>query len=185
MGRLTAGKGIELLEAAIPEWLQMGMKLVVLGLGEPEQEAVIARLADQWPSLVVWKQGYFPALARRIYGGADMLLMPSEREACGISQQIAMRYGCIPVARKTGGLADTIEDGTTGFLFESHGKQAFTEAMTRALAAFRDESCWSRLMRTAMTAGGDWTETAEAYLAFYEDIVRASPCSCVSCEDMQ
>ena len=174
VGRLAAGKGLELLEQAAPAWLEQGMKLVVLGMGEPYQEAIVQRLVSQWPSQVVWKNAYLPNLARLIYGGADMLLMPSEREACGISQQIAMRYGCIPIARKTGGLADTIEEGYNGFVYVRQERLALHRAMMRALAAFADRERWAELVRHAMRMDTDWETSAAEYADLYEALMKGT-----------
>lgn len=173
VGRLAEGKGIELLAACMPAWLGKGMRLIVLGMGESRQEALLARLVEQWPSRVVWRNAYLPALARRMYGGADMLLMPSEREACGLSQQMAMRYGCVPVARKTGGLADTIVDGVTGFLYARQSGTAFHRAMTRAVEAFTDETKWKSLVKQAMRMEAGWAPSAQAYVSLYRRILSA------------
>ena len=172
VGRLAAGKGVELLEEAAPAWLAQGMKLVVLGMGEPHQEDMVRRLAHQWPTQVVWKNAYLPNLARLIYGGADMLLMPSEREACGISQQIAMRYGCIPIARRTGGLADTIVEGFNGFLYVRQDRLALHRAMTRALAAFAQKDRWEDLVRQAMRTDAGWEGSATAYAKMYAELMK-------------
>ena len=172
IGRLTAGKGLPLLESVMPDWLNKGLKLVVLGVGEAEQEACVERLASRYPDKVVWKRAYLPELARRIYGGADMLLMPSDREACGISQQIAMRYGCIPIARETGGLADTIKDGKTGFLYKEQKAGSLTQAVGRACDVYRNPTRWMRMMRFAMQSVTDWTDAAVAYQDYYQAVLR-------------
>ncbi len=173
VGRLATGKGLTLLETVMPEWLDKGIKLVVLGVGEAEAEACVRRLCMLRPAQVVWRRGYLPELARRIYGGADMLLMPSEREACGISQQIAMRYGCIPIAHGTGGLADTITDGETGFLYRPQQADMLSKALARACEAHRNPARWQEMMRAAMASVSDLTSAAAAYQDYYQAVLRA------------
>jgi starch synthase len=116
------------------------------------------------------------ALARRIYAGSDALLIPSRYEPCGLTQMIAMRYGSVPVARRTGGLADTITDARssegTGFLFEAFDPAALDEALARAFAAFSAASVWNGLMRRGMAKDFSWSRSALEYGALYERALR-------------
>jgi starch synthase len=99
--------------------------------------------------------------------GADMFLMPSLYEPCGLTQMRAQRYGALPIGRQVGGLADTIEDGTTGFLFEPYTTAAFEDATRRALVRFMDQPRWRRMMREAMARDFSWDRSTAAYIAVY------------------
>lgn len=170
VGRLSEGKGLDVLVEAAPGWLRDGMRLIFLGMGEPAQEALLRKLQMDWPGRVAWQPAFLPDLARRIYGGADFLLMPSSREACGISQQIAMQYGCIPIARKTGGLADTICDGETGFLYVRQNPSALDHAVRRAWNQYRQTSSWEERMHDAMKENRDWSASAAQYADIYGEL---------------
>ncbi len=173
VGRLADGKGLPLLAEAVEAWLAEGLQLIVLGVGDPALEARMAALAVRWPERMVFRCAFDPALARRIYGGADLFLMPSEREACGISQQIAMRYGCIPVVRATGGLADTVRNGVNGFVFHKPAATALDRAVRRAWHRFRDADAWAAMQRAAMSASAGWRTSAQAYIEMYLDLLSS------------
>mgnify|MGYP001810128904 CR=1 FL=1 len=179
VGRLADGKGIHLLADAAEEWLADGMQLVVLGIGEPLLADRMSALAARWPERMVFRPCFDPALARRIYGGADLFLMPSEREACGLSQQIAMRYGCVPVVRCTGGLADTVREGENGFVFHKPVPSALDRAVRRAWNLFRDRSAWRGLMRAAMDSVADWRESAREYADLYHELLSQKGDACM------
>ncbi|MEJ2607408.1 MAG: glycosyltransferase [Anaerolineales bacterium] len=112
------------------------------------------------------------ALARRIYAGCDMLLVPSRYEPCGLTQLIAMRYGCVPIVRETGGLKDTVTpysgDRGTGFLFKAADSQSLAAAVRETLATYRDSANWRRLQLRCMAQDHSWQNTARAYLQLYE-----------------
>ena len=172
VGRLADGKGLPLLADAAEAWLSDGMQLIVLGVGDPALEARMAALAARWPERMVFRCAFDAALARRIYGGADLFLMPSEREACGISQQVAMRYGCVPVVRATGGLADTVRDEENGFAFHEPVVTALDRALRRAWKRYRDADAWVATQRAAMGSAVGWRESAQAYAKLYLDLLK-------------
>lgn len=146
---------------------------VLLGTGEPHLEASLQRLQTDFPQRVRTVLRYDDTLARRIYGGADMLLMPSRYEPCGLAQMIAMRYGAVPVATETGGLADTVRDvdlarrRSTGFLLPEATPKALAFALRRAFAVFPDRRRWQALQRRGMAEDFSWEKPARAYLALY------------------
>jgi starch synthase len=120
---------------------------------------------------------YDDSMARRIYGGSDMILIPSRYEPCGLTQMIGMRYGCVPIARSTGGLKDTIIDyhskgkeHSTGFLFERADSQALSKTMQRALDVYRDQRRWAGLQRRGMKMDFSWEKSAMDYLDLYREL---------------
>jgi len=179
ISRLTEQKGIDLVLQALPELLASGAQLVVLGQGDPSLEAGLQVAAAEHPDRVHFAARFDEPFAHRIYAGADILLMPSRYEPCGLGQLMAMRYGCIPIGRRTGGLADTIidadehPDAATGFLFDEFSSFAFTGAFERAVRTFRNHKAWERLQRNAMSRDFSWEASANHYLEAYAAALRA------------
>lgn len=179
VGRLTEQKGIDLVIQALPEILASHAQLVVLGQGEPALEADLRRLQEAHPGAVHIAARFDEPFARRIYAGADILLMPSRYEPCGLGQMIGMRYGCVPVARRTGGLADTILDldehpeTGTGFLFDEFSSFGLEGAFERAVRAFRDPATWGHLQRNGMSRDYSWRASATHYVEAYTSALRA------------
>jgi starch synthase len=178
VSRLAEQKGLDLVAAAVPAILAGGGQLVVLGAGEAPLERLLADLARAHPASVAVRVGFDERLARRIYAGADVFLMPSRYEPCGIGQLIALRYGTVPVVRRTGGLADTVRPWDpatgegTGFLFDELSAAACREALARALAAHADPPAWRRLVQNGMGADFSWDASAEAYVTCYRRAIR-------------
>jgi starch synthase len=144
-------------------------QLVVLGSGAAEYESMLANLAGYHRSKMTAVLGYDAALANLIYGGADLFLMPSRFEPCGLGQMIAMRYGCVPVVRATGGLADTVHDTLTGFTFNEYSSAAFWEALQRALYIYNvDRESFHSLQRAGMQADFSWESSARGYQQLYQ-----------------
>lgn len=170
--RLDAQKGIDIVGHVIHLLLNGyagEAQFVVLGSGQPEYEAVFSRLADYHRDKMAAFLAYAPDLAPLIYGGADVFLMPSLFEPCGLGQLIAMRYGCVPVVRATGGLADTVRDGVTGFTFFDFGSGELWNALQRALHVWRmDRPSWESLQRYGMQADYSWEASARGYQQLYE-----------------
>ena len=166
VGRLTGQKGVDLLIDAAPDLVRLG-QLVVLGAGEARFEAALRGLAQAHPGRIAVHIGFDEALAHRVEAGADLFLMPSRYEPCGLNQMYSQRYGTPPVARATGGLADTIEDGVTGFLFEAAEREALAGALERALRAYRDPAAWSALRRAGMARDFSWSAAARRYAGLY------------------
>jgi len=173
--RLDVQKGFDLIEAAWPTLLQRPLQFVLLGSGERELMSRFASRAGVDPRRVVVRLGFDDGLARRIYAGSDLFLMPSRYEPCGLGQLIALRYGCIPLVRNTGGLADTITDNDraprrgNGFTFDAYLDEALLASLDRALLEFRDRPRWRGLVRRAMQQDFSWNRSAQAYLDLYRN----------------
>jgi len=176
VSRLDPQKGVDLAFEALrglnsPDW-----QFILVGTGNPELEEAARKLQADFPDQVRVAVRYDNALAHRVYAGADLLLMPSRYEPCGLSQLIAMRYGCIPVATRIGGLQDTIVDrpdgrSQTGFLAESITADAFTATLQRALQQYNDVAAWHVLQKRAMRQDYSWSKSAQKYLKLYQSLV--------------
>ena len=174
ISRLDWQKGLDLLgevaDRLMTNWAGEA-QLIVLGSGQPEYEAMLRRIASLYPHKMAAITEYNAALAPLIYGGSDMFLMPSLFEPCGLSQLISMRYGCVPVARATGGLVDTVQDGETGFLFHDYTVDAFWEAVARAVYVFNvDKPHWQQMQLAGMVQDFAWRRSAETYLNLYQSL---------------
>lgn len=177
VGRLVEQKGIDWVLAAMPVLLaETDVRFVVLGSGQALYEHKLQRLAQQHPDRIMVEIGYDEQLAHRIEAGADLFLMPSRFEPCGLNQMYSLRYGTPPVVFRTGGLADTVvdadalhcADGTaTGFVFDQPGVSGFLDAIRRALDLYRQPKAWRRLQQTGMRQNFDWSESAGHYLSLY------------------
>lgn len=178
VNRMDYQKGVDLLPGALqllnllPDDAIAPWQLVVLGTGDPLIEEEIRLLEMQYPDQARVITQFDPGISRMIYGGADLIVIPSRYEACGLTQMIAMRYGCIPLARATGGLSDTIRDepddaGNTGFLFDDPSSEALSAGLQRALLVFRDPIAWRRLQRNGMAQDFSWSRSAGQYLDLY------------------
>jgi starch synthase len=152
--------------------------LVVLGTGETYYEGLLRSLMERHPGKVAVKVAYDDTLAHKIEAGADMFLMPSRYEPCGLSQIYSLKYGTVPVVHAIGGLDDTIEEWNpaaqsgTGFKFYPYDAAAFTNALDQAFAAFTDKAAWQTLQRNGMLKDFSWREPAGEYLRLYEECVR-------------
>jgi len=177
IGRLDPQKGFDLLTGAAPAILAAGGRLVVLGTGNPKLVAGLRRLVRRRPGRIALVERFDRDLARRIYAGSDVFLMPSRFEPCGQGQMIALRYGTPPIVRRTGGLADTVVDVTvdpergTGFVFEAATPDALAAACRRAFEVRGDgrSAAWLELVRRGMAVDFAWERrSAPAYLGVYE-----------------
>jgi starch synthase len=168
VGRFTSQKGADLIAEAGDELAAMPAQLVLLGKGERALEAALRELAARHPGRVAVQVGFDEDLAHAIEAGADVFLMPSRFEPCGLNQMYSQRYGTPPVARATGGLVDTIVDGVTGFLFEAATPAALIAAVRRALSAYRDAARWARIQRAGMARDFSWSAAARRYADLYE-----------------
>ncbi len=177
--RLTEQKGIDLVLRAMPEIIGARAQLVVLGDGDEWLKEELGRLESEHRSHVRLVARFDEGLAQRIYAGSDLFLMPSRYEPCGLGQLIAMRYGAIPIGRRTGGLADTILDldehpgSATGFLFDEFSTVDFVTAFERAVVVFRDELGWRRMQQNAMSRDYSWRTSANHYLDAYVAALRS------------
>jgi starch synthase len=166
-------KGFDLIEQALPELLELGLQVVVIGTGDRRYEDMFRRWASEKPRQIAFAVGFDAGLAQRIYAGADLLWMPSRFEPGGLAQLIALRYGTIPVVRATGGLADTIRDYDpvahtgNGFRFGPYDAWQFFAAVVRAAENFRHPSVWAWLVQHAMREDVSWSRSAQKYVQLY------------------
>lgn len=173
--RLVEQKGMDLALGALEEMLTAEMQFVLLGSGAPECERAFAELAQRFPDRVGVRLGYDQALAHRIEAGSDYYLMPSRFEPCGLNQMYSLRYGTIPIVRRTGGLDDTIVDAVenpteaNGIKFSDCSAHALARAMRKALALYQDAELLTRYRRNGMAAEFSWDHVVKQYLTVYRD----------------
>ena len=181
ISRLVEQKGIDLVLEIVPELVNQEAQLIVLGSGEKILEAGLRKAATLQPKHVATHIGYDEALSHHIEAGADIFLMPSRFEPCGLNQIYSQRYGTVPIVRHTGGLADTVVDTTaetleaktaTGFSFDKATAVALSGAVTRALGYYRQPEIWKQLVHTGMKQDFSWTHSAQLYLELYRKILE-------------
>ena len=179
VSRLVEQKGLDLCVAVLPEALATtDLELVVLGRGEPRYEEFFETLAQRHAGRVAFRRGHDEDLAHWIEAGCDLFLMPSHYEPCGLNQLFSLRYGTIPLVRKTGGLADSVRpydpqgDTGTGFVFEKFTADGLRWALGQALATFAHRPRWQRLMQRAMSEDFSWDTQARHYIELYERIAE-------------
>lgn len=174
--RLVAHKGLDLVRHVAQEILNAGMQLVILGSGEAEYEKFFSEFAARNPGTVGLRIGFIPSLARKVYAGADIFLMPSKSEPCGLSQMVALRYGTIPVVRETGGLRDSIQDSGdgkgNGFTFQSYNAYDMMGACQRAKQGYDNQEGWMELVKRAMKCDYSWSASAKQYVEMYEQVMQ-------------
>lgn len=172
VSRLDPQKGFDVAAPVVRRWLDLGGQFVLLGTGDPAVERLMASLEHGFPGRASVRLRFDAAYAHRIYGGADALLIPSRYEPCGLTQMIAMRYGVVPIARRTGGLADTIVDagdpGANGILFDELSGWSVADALERTLRVYADTDRWAELQRRGMRSDFSWARSAAAYADLYE-----------------
>lgn len=172
--RLVGHKGLDLVCHAAQEIISSGMQLVVLGSGDAEYERFFVDFAAENPGTVGVKIGFVPSLARKIYAGADMFLMPSKSEPCGLSQMVALRYGTIPIVRETGGLHDSVKDSGdgkgNGFTFASYNSSDMLGACLRAKEGYDNEQGWKILVKRALDCDFSWNASAKKYMEMYTEV---------------
>ncbi|HMO44610.1 MAG TPA: glycogen synthase GlgA [Rubrivivax sp.] len=181
VSRLTSQKGLDLVLTVLPEIVRMGGQLVVQGTGEPALEAAFRMAADAHPGRVGVRLNYDENGAHRLIAGADMIVVPSRFEPCGLTQMYGLRYGTVPIVRRVGGLADTVRDAGSGgdaepgngFVFDGAHPQALQEAITRAFDVYRQRPAWARLVQRGMGENLSWDGPARQYMALYEQLCRA------------
>jgi starch synthase len=166
ISRFAAQKGFDLFAEVASRLLEEDLSLVVLGSGDALYESMFRALAQAYPGKVGVQIGHDTGLAHRIEAGADIFLMPSQYEPCGLNQIYSLKYGTVPVVRATGGLDDTIDEGT-GFKFRDYSGSALLEAVRWALEAFREVDPWVRRMRRGMEKDFSWSASAGEYVALY------------------
>jgi len=173
--RLADQKGLDIFVPSVEGLLKRGFQIVILGTGDEKYETVLREFGHTHPKSLSIHLTFDPVLAQKIYGGSDFFLMPSRYEPCGLGQMIALRYGTIPIVRKTGGLADTIQDadapGGNGFVFSEYRTEALLACALRAQKAYADRTRWTALVRGAMTFDFSWRVSAEKYLDLYHRVL--------------
>ena len=170
VSRLVHQKGVDLTIEAAETIIELGGQLIVMGRGDPDVEEELVDLAARNRDAVGVRIGFDPDQARAIFAASDFVLMPSRFEPCGLSQMYAQRFGALPIAHRTGGLAETIEDGKTGFLFEAPLAEGFANALQLAFEAYGSTKRISDMRRAAMAQKFDWGASAQAYSNLYRQI---------------
>jgi starch synthase len=176
ISRLAAQKGMDLVAEALPELFALGAQLVLLGTGEPALHQALEAARARHPDRLGLRLGFDVGLSHKIEAGADVFLMPSRYEPCGLNQMYSLAYGTVPVVRATGGLDDTIQPFTphtgegTGFTFVEATADALVACVREALALYRQPALWRRLMQNGMRADFSWERSARAYEALYAQV---------------
>lgn len=172
VGRLEVRqKGIDILIAALSHLLPDGVQVIILGTGPKKIKQTLGAFAKKYPDHFVFVPTFDERLARRIYAGADFLVVPSKFEPCGLTQMIAMRYGTIPIVRRTGGLADTVTDGKTGFVFDEYNETALLTKLKEAISLWNDDpKKWALMAATCMRRDFSWLVSAKKYKALYKKL---------------
>lgn len=183
VGRIAFQKGIDLICASIPDWVEKnGLQYCFLGAGDPTIETKLIELAEKYPESVAVKLEFNNELAHRIEAGADMFLMPSRYEPCGLNQMYSQIYGTVPIVRETGGLADTVTDANeqniaevtaTGFSFQHDTLESLNETTWRAVQCYREnQPLWQQLVRNGMAKDWSWEKSASEYVKLYEKLLQ-------------
>jgi starch synthase len=178
ISRLTSQKGFDLLLKIFDQMMERELQLILLGSGELRYEDFFATAAARFPEKFAVRTGFDEALAHRIEAGADIFLMPSLYEPCGLNQMFSLKYGTIPIVRAIGGLKDTVIDYDaepgegTGFVFDRYEPNALWESIERALRVFAENRSWNALIHRAMRMDFSWDRSAQAYSNLYEQLLR-------------
>lgn len=173
--RLVSHKGLDLVKCVFEDMVHLGYKFTILGSGEKIYEDFFREMAFRYPDRVAVTIGFIPDLAHRIYAGADIFLMPSQSEPCGLAQMVSLRYGTIPIVRETGGLKDSIKDcggkGGNGFTFKTYNAHDMLDATVRARAYYDQRMKWGKLVSHALREDFSWDKSAQLYIGLYKEIV--------------
>lgn len=176
ISRLTDQKGFDLVAATIDELLKLNLQLVILGTGEPRYHKMLEKMIKSDGGRVALFLRFDDQLAHLIEAGSDMFLMPSRYEPCGLNQMYSLKYGTIPIVRKTGGLADTIVDvdedpaNGNGFVFSAYEPAALVDVVKRAVQAYKDEKIWQKLVKRGMKQDFSWQAAADKYVRLYSRV---------------
>src|SRR5512147_733294 len=174
VSRMDEAKGIDIALKGLNMLGRQSWQLVILGAGNPKIEEQAKKLQEAMPDRVRVETRYDAKLARQIYAGSDIFLMPSRYEPCGISQMIAMRYGSVPLVRAVGGLHDTVTDSETGFVFVDKRIKSFNDTVKRALELYPYHSRWAALQKAGMAQDFAWETSARKYLDLYKKLIESS-----------
>ena len=171
IGRVEQQQGVDISLEALRQLGDRPWQFVLLGSGDPALEYRLSQMQAQYPDRMRVAIRFDAPLGRLIYAGADMFLMPSRYEPCGLAQMIAMRYGNVPVVRATGGLKDTVEEGRTGFMFPEADPGSMGEALHRAFSAYADQERWTQYQYNGMMEDFSWSRSAQKYATLYHSLV--------------
>lgn len=175
VGRLVAHKGLDLVKYILEEMISHGYQFAILGSGDKEFEDFFRYIHDKYPQSVGLTVGFIPQLAHKIYAGSDAFLMPSKSEPCGLAQMISLRYGTLPIVRKTGGLQDSIrdlgEENGNGFTFASYNAHDMMGAVDRCGGLFGNQEAWDKAVVNAMQCDVSWAKSAEEYIDMYKKLL--------------
>ncbi|WP_071433989.1 glycogen synthase GlgA [Angelakisella massiliensis] len=175
VSRLVGMKGLDLVRYIFDSMIAEGIQFVVLGTGDYIYENFFAEMAARYPGTVAVRKGFVPDLARKIYAGADILLMPSKSEPCGLAQMVALRYGTIPIIRETGGLKDSIQDlggeNGNGYTFKTYNAHDMLGAVKRAVGLYRNPDLWQDAVCHAMECDFSWQRSAKKYMEMYQRVL--------------
>jgi starch synthase len=175
-GRFSSQKGFDVIAKSIEDIVGLGINIVILGKGDLTIERSLRKVTDRYPENTSLNIGFDDTLARRIYAGSDMFLMPSRYEPCGVAQMIAMRYGSVPVVRMTGGLTDTVKDynpanpAGNGFVFRHADRYSMVDCIKRALCVYGNADEWDTARRNAINTEFTWEKSIDAYLKLYSSL---------------
>ena len=173
--RFVKHKGIDLIRCVFEEIVNMGIRFAVLGSGEKIYEDFFTEMAARYPGKVAVRLGFVPELSHKIYAGADIFLMPSQSEPCGLAQMMSMRYGTAPIVRETGGLRDSVRDNGgengNGYTFKTYNANDMLDAVKRAVRDFGNKKEWEALIRREMECDYSWSASADIYVELYEELM--------------
>ena len=173
VSRMDVQKGVDLVFTALKNMKKSNWQAIILGTGDPKLEEAAMKLQALYPERIKVEIRYDGGLARQIYAGSDMFLMPSRYEPCGLSQMIAMRYGCVPVVRAAGGLNDTVIHNKTGFVFEKIHHMSLVAAINSAFKVYAKREQWQIIQRAGMAQDLSWESSAKKYLELYQSIIKS------------
>jgi starch synthase len=145
----------------------MDLQLIILGTGDLKYHQILEQMVKKYPKVISLSLKFDDTLAHRIYAGADIFLMPSKYEPCGLGQMISLRYGTLPLVFKTGGLADTVNE-KNGFVFDKYSKDELIKTIKKAIKVYKDKIQWNELMLRGMKLNFSWAESAKKYIELYE-----------------
>jgi starch synthase len=178
VSRMDPQKGVDIALEGLRLLAGQSWQAIILGTGDPALENAAVRLASDFPQRVRAAIRFDSRLSHRIYAGADIFMMPSRYEPCGLAQMAAMLYGCIPVASATGGLVDTVVDAPplsqTGFLFRPTDPFAFAQAIGRALRCYQDKLTWHSIQVNGMSRDYSWKQSAHQYIHVYQQLIEGT-----------
>lgn len=183
IARLTSQKGIDLVVDIIPELMELNVQVAILGTGDVHYEQKVRELVEDYPGRIAFRNVFDEGLAHRIEAGADIFIMPSRYEPCGLSQLYSLRYGTVPVVRKTGGLADTVinysprafkESHVTGFSFTDTSAASLLTCLLLSLFVYRKKADWQRIVKTGMEQDLSWVRSAAIYIQLFQSLIRTS-----------